>query len=151
MNFKDMFKSKAEKAEANAKARQMLRDKQESRKTEAVVMDRMLRNLDLGALGPYYNRSQVAHSDAGGIEPKHPLPWDMPREGFERMVDTGEFDDPRIPAQLRDDYGMLRPDTHKNMDTILKAMELDQIRSSMKRGIGNLKGENVDYTPEEGY
>jgi hypothetical protein len=144
MNFKDMFKSKAEKAEANAKARQMLMEKQEARKAEAIVMDRMLTNLDMGDLGPYYNRSEVSHNQAGGIEPKYALPWDMPKENFERMVATGEFTDPSIPSQLMSDYGIMRPDTTKNMDTILKAMELDKIRSSMKQ-------ENIDYAPEEGY
>ena len=144
MNFRDMFKSKAEKAEANAKAKQMLKDKQEARKAESIVMDRMLTNLDLGDLGPYYNRSSVAHNKSGGIKPQYSNPWSMPKENFERMVNTGEFKDSSIPSQLMSDYNLMRPDTSKNMDQIIEAFELDKIRSSIKE-------ENIDYVPEEGY
>ena len=144
MDFKGMFKSKAEKAEANAKAKQMLKEKQEARKAESIVMDRMLTNLDMGDLGPYYNRSEVSHNQGGGIKPTYPTPWSMPKENFLRMINTGEFSDPNIPSQIISDYNIMNPDTTKSLDNIIKAFEMDKIRSSIKE-------ENIDYVPEEGY
>ena len=147
MNFKDMFKSKAEKAEANAKAKQMLMDKQEKNKAQAIVMDRMLTQLDMGQLGPYYNRATPAHAESGAMVPKYPTPWSMPKDNFERMVSRGEYDDPSIPLQLMKDYSMLNLDTTKNIDNLIfKTFEMDKIRSA-----ANLPAENEEYWPEEGY
>ena len=158
-----IFRSQSERAAENEKAKQMLANKQRFNKENAVIMDRILTNLDIGDLGPYYNRSSPAHTEAGGITPKYPTPWSMPREGFERMVNTGEFEDPSLIDQLMGDYDSLvarknwESGPHRDIEApkaaiplnpspISKAFEMEKLKKD-----ANLGSENDKYWPEEGY
>ena len=145
MSIADLFKSKAEKSEANAKARAALLAKQEERTAEAIVMDRVLTTLDQGEIGPRWSRSAVTHNESGGLAPKYPLPWNMPPQQWGDMLAHQEGLPDASISQLNADYEVLNGRAHDGINNrIIEAYEMDQIRTSAK-------GENQDYIPEEGY
>ena len=145
MNIADLFKSKAEKNEANAKARSALLAKQEERAAEAIVMDRVLTTMDRGQLDPSWNRSRVAHNSAGGIEPMYPTPWSQPKQSWDDMLSHQEGLSDADLSRLNADYNILNGKAHDSINNKLyEVLQMDKIRASAK-------GENQDYIPEEGY
>jgi hypothetical protein len=145
MSIADLFKSKAEKSEANAKARSALLAKQEKRAAEAIVMDRVLTTMDRGQLGPSWNRSRVSHNPAGGIKPMYPTPWSQPQQAWDDMLSHQEGLSDADISSLNADYNVLNGRAHDSIDNELyKVLEMDRIRASAK-------GENQGYIPEEGY
>ena len=145
MTIADLFKSKAEKNEANAEAKTLLRAKQEKRKAESIVMDRVLTTLDQGELGPSWSRSATTHNESGGLAPKYQLPWDMPQQEWDDMLTHQEGLPDAAISRLNADYNVLNGKAHDSINNELyKVLEMDRIRASAK-------GENLDYIPKEGY
>ena len=151
MSIAALFKKKAEKSEANSKAKAALRAQQEKRTAEAIVMDRVLTTLDQGGLGPNWSRSATTHNESGGLAPKHPLPWSMPPQQWGDMLSHQEGLPDAAISRLNADYNILNGKAHDSINNELyKVLEMDRIRASANN-INSSKGENQDYIPEEGY
>jgi len=127
------------------------------------------RGMDMGDLTPKYHRGTVDEFEEGGQFERfprtrtYPRPWDMPRQAFTDMVNTGEYPEGQvetIKAQLHKDYNILTNQrAHGNINLLQKVFEEQKKRDASlnlaappgQRMSNNDKRENKDYWPEEGY
>ena len=124
---------------------------QEKREAEAIVMQRMYMTMDKGDLGPYYNRSSVSHNEAGGITPKYPLPWNMPPQQFQDMLDTSEGLNDEDLSQIAKDYNVLNGNAYDKMDNVLQKTYMRENGGRGWKSANDNNEVNIENMPEGGY